>query len=1211
MNLPVSGNTYNLTNGDLRGANLALNEFNRLGGALYATSAASNTVTVAGTLNIAGNTAKTLSYLTVPPGRSIINNGSATWGGVNITGQGGATLVNNGSLTVTNDPALVWGGSGTTPTLLNLGTFTKNSGGGIATWSSTAITNGGVFNYNSGSLTVGGPFVQTNGSSFLGSNFNLSSNLRVEAGTLTGRGSVAGTFYNNGTLNPGTSPGFIAGTSFTNTAASKLNLELGATNGPGTSYDQIRLTGAATLDGTVNVSWWNNYVPQISNKFIVMTFASRTGTFPTINPPPGATLQADYSSTNLILTVVGLTNAPLEITSFPSNQIVWTPDPVDFFVGVSGTTPISYQWRFNGTNLAGATNAGYSIAASAVTNTGLYTVVITDGFGGTTNTSATLTVLQFNGTIQWTNVLGGNWSVPANWSPNRVPGPTNNAVIITNGTYTVAINVPAAVSNLTVGAGSVASTQTVNLLGGQGLTLGRNATFASNTIFGLDGTLQTLGGSNYFGGLVNWYSGVLSGAGRSVVASNASIYFISGLVQKNIATNILENFGSFTYSGDSGFGPGQLLHFSGGAHLTNHPSGVINMSANAFEYAGSQVPRSYLVNFGTVVTASSGIFSPSYLSIDFINYGLLDNYGYVYIGRGTNYGTFKNFNGLAEFSLFGDPGAGEYFSFEPGTALVGPQVNLNCGGPVQWRAPGVLHNGRLYVGSGSGGASYPNAEFKVLVNYTNTTSVTIRRGAFTVANPALITDLRSYLEGYQNFWSFAVTNAGAMYVDNFGHALYGFGNSGTIFVRSNATFSGGVLYGGGGRVILSNTASATFSGGNLDAQFVENYGNVSVTGASPFTGNTRYDNKTNAQTYFGGGSFSTGPAFVLNYGFIHGFGGIGVTATNYATIHADDPSLRALGVGFLKQLAGETRSFGGGLSGTLDIEAGYVGGDGPISGSLRNNSTFGAGRPFGFVNISGGYSNTAAGVEHLPIKGAQRGTDYPQVNVAGTANLAGTLVVTFTNGYFPVIGNNITAMTWTARSGQFDQILLPNYDFDIQYFSNALVLRASNGLPNVVVSAPATQLVCVPFFLNASATDLDGVVTNVTFFHGASVIASLPASSGKVRVLYDFPGPTTFSARATDDRGGQKTIVTNVTYVTRPLHVVNLGGFFETNTAFKLCMLGESSSNYMVQGAELFSNPVVTNWHDLGLMRYTNGIWRYSDTNTTNFPMRYYRVRQQ
>ena len=46
-------------------------------------------------------------------------------------------------------------------------------------------------------------------------------------------------------------------------------------------------------------------------------------------------------------------------------------------------------------------------------------------------------------------------------------------------------------------------------------------------------------------------------------------------------------------------------------------------------------------------------------------------------------------------------------------------------------------------------------------------------------------------------------------------------------------------------------------------------------------------------------------------------------------------------------------------------------------------------------------------------------------------------------------------------------------------------------------------------------------------------------------------------------------------------------------------------------GAELFSNPVVTNWHDLGLMRYTNGIWRYSDTNSTNFPRRYYRVRQQ
>ncbi|HTD68320.1 MAG TPA: hypothetical protein VK846_17480, partial [Candidatus Limnocylindria bacterium] len=235
---------------------------------------------------------------------------------------------------------------------------------------------------------------------------------------------------------------------------------------------------------------------------------------------------------------------------------------------------------------------------------------------------------------------------------------------------------------------------------------------------------------------------------------------------------------------------------------------------------------------------------------------------------------------------------------------------------------------------------------------------------------------------------------------------------------------------------------------------------------------------------------------------------------------------------------------------------------------------------------------------------------YDRVNVGSTASLAGTLNVTFTNGFFPIIGNSFTAMTWTARSGQFDQILTPNYDFDIQYFPDALVLRASNALPNVVISAPATQLVCVPFFLNASATDLDGAVTNLDLLFGTNVIASFPASSGQVRVLYDFPGPVTFSARATDDRGGVKTITTNVTYVTMPLHVINLGGFFETNIAFKLCMLGESGSNYIAQAAEIFSSPTVTNWHDLGPMEFTNGIFRYADTNATNFQLRYYRARQ-
>lgn len=158
-------------------------------------------------------------------------------------------------------------------------------------------------------------------------------------------------------------------------------------------------------------------------------------------------------------------------------------------------------------------------------------------------------------------------------------------------------------------------------------------------------------------------------------------------------------------------------------------------------------------------------------------------------------------------------------------------------------------------------------------------------------------------------------------------------------------------------------------------------------------------------------------------------------------------------------------------------------------------------------------------------------------------------------------------MTYTARSGQFAQVVTPNYDFEVIYYPNALVLRASNALPAVTVFAPATQLVCQPFFVSA-----------------------------------------------TDDRGGVRQISTNIVLVTAPLHTLSLGAFYTTNAprtdVFKICMLGETGSNYMVEAAEELSLPVVTNWHDIGVMTFTNGIWRYFDTDAMNFNKRYYRARQ-
>ena len=76
-------------------------------------------------------------------------------------------------------------------------------------------------------------------------------------GTLQGTGTFnvsATTFSNAGDVNPGTSPGILSITgNFPQISTGVLNMEIGGLIA-GTDFDQLDINGAATLDGTLNVS---------------------------------------------------------------------------------------------------------------------------------------------------------------------------------------------------------------------------------------------------------------------------------------------------------------------------------------------------------------------------------------------------------------------------------------------------------------------------------------------------------------------------------------------------------------------------------------------------------------------------------------------------------------------------------------------------------------------------------------------------------------------------------------------------------------------------------------------------------------------------------------------------------------------------------------------------------------------------------------------
>ncbi len=91
------------------------------------------------------------------------------------------------------------------------------------------------------------------------------------------------------------------------------------------------------------------------------------------------------------LTTDGSAVAAPSITSHPSNQTVTAGSAASFSVTATGTG-LSYQWRKDGSNIAGATSATYSIASAVAGDAGTYSVVVSNTGGSATSNNATLTV---------------------------------------------------------------------------------------------------------------------------------------------------------------------------------------------------------------------------------------------------------------------------------------------------------------------------------------------------------------------------------------------------------------------------------------------------------------------------------------------------------------------------------------------------------------------------------------------------------------------------------------------------------------------------------------------------------------------------------------------------------------------------------------------------------------------------------------------------
>lgn len=83
--------------------------------------------------------------------------------------------------------------------------------------------------------------------------------------------------------------------------------------------------------------------------------------------------------------------APAIVTQ-PRNVNCYVGDSPAFGVQVSGLTPDSYQWQFNGTNIPGGTASVFVVTNAAAASAGNYSVVVHNLLGTNTSSSAALTL---------------------------------------------------------------------------------------------------------------------------------------------------------------------------------------------------------------------------------------------------------------------------------------------------------------------------------------------------------------------------------------------------------------------------------------------------------------------------------------------------------------------------------------------------------------------------------------------------------------------------------------------------------------------------------------------------------------------------------------------------------------------------------------------------------------------------------------------------
>jgi alpha-tubulin suppressor-like RCC1 family protein len=208
--------------------------------------------------------------------------------------------------------------------------------------------------------------------------------------------------------------------------------------------------------GPISYQWqWNGTnIPGATNSLLALSglVTNQAGTYSVT----ASNLLGTAASEPCLLAVV-----PLQIKTHPQSQNAYVGQQVTLRAEASGLGPLTYQWKFNGTDLPGATDSSLVFTSATAAQSGWYCLAVTNAYAWAVSSNAYLNVVPIlitgqpenrtsfpGGTMQISVTAQAALPITYQWHFAGIPlaGATNSMLVLSNllrsqaGSYDVSLS---------------------------------------------------------------------------------------------------------------------------------------------------------------------------------------------------------------------------------------------------------------------------------------------------------------------------------------------------------------------------------------------------------------------------------------------------------------------------------------------------------------------------------------------------------------------------------------------------------------------------------------------------------------------------------------------------------------------------------------------------------------------------------------------------